>query len=40
MNLKIIPTESFKREAKRLKKKYPRIAESLKELKKDLKSGE
>jgi hypothetical protein len=40
MNLKIIPTESFKREAKRLKKRYPRISESLKQLKKDLQNSE
>ncbi|MCP5051557.1 MAG: type II toxin-antitoxin system RelE/ParE family toxin, partial [bacterium] len=37
---KIIPTESFKKDVKRLKKKNPRIAESLKELNKALQIGE
>lgn len=32
MKLKIIPTESFKKDVKRLNKKNPHIAESLKEL--------
>lgn len=36
MKLKIIPTESFKRDVKRLRKKNPRIAESLKELNREL----
>jgi len=40
MKLKIIPTESFKRDVKRLKKKYPRLTGSLKELNKALYNGE
>lgn len=40
MSLKIIPTESFKREVKKLKKKYPRITESLKELDQDIMKGD
>lgn len=40
MNLKIIPTESFKKEAKHLRKKYPRITESLKELDKSIEKGD
>jgi mRNA-degrading endonuclease RelE of RelBE toxin-antitoxin system len=36
MKLKIIPTDSFKRDVKRLRKKNPRIAESLKELNQEL----
>jgi len=36
MKLKITPTESFKRDVKRLRKKNPRIAESLKELNREL----
>jgi hypothetical protein len=39
MNLKIIPTESFKKEVKHLKKKYPRITLSLKELDRSLQQG-
>jgi len=40
MKLKIIPTESFKKEVKRLKKKNPRIIESLKELNQALQNNE
>ncbi len=40
MKLKIIPTESFKKEVKRLKKKNPRIAKSLKELNDTLSKGD
>lgn len=40
MSLKIIPTDSFKRDVKKLKKKYPRITESLKNLNKELLKGE
>lgn len=40
MKLKIIPTESFKRGIRRLKKKNPRIIQSLKELNHALQKGE
>ena len=36
MKLKITPPESFKRDVKSLRKKNPRIAESLKELNREL----
>lgn len=36
MNYKIIPTEKFKKEAKRLAKKYPSIKEDLAELNEQL----
>ena len=40
MKLKIIPTESFKKDVKRLKKKNPHIAESLKELNRSFSTGD
>lgn len=40
MKLKIIPTEAFKRDVKRLKKKNPRIAESLRVLDQALQNGD
>jgi hypothetical protein len=40
MKLKIIPTESFKKDVKRLKKKNPKITESLKELNHGLIAGD
>ena len=40
MKLKIIPTESFKRNVKSLRKKNPLIAESLKELNRELCNNE
>jgi len=36
MKLKVTPTESFKRDVRSLRKKNPRIAESLKELNREL----
>ena len=40
MKLKITPTESFKKDVKSLRKKNPRIAESLKELNRELGNDE
>jgi hypothetical protein len=40
MKLKIIPTEAFKKEIRHLKKKNPKIAESLRELDIALKKGD
>ena len=40
MKLKITPTESFKKDVKSLRKKNPRIAESLKELNRELGGNE